>query len=79
VDMINAQRVFSDPDNDEGEERTQKQVSSQMCSYYDKHLNPEKSPSPEDLSILRVTEGARKAFDETLALKFAPAIRELGG
>lgn len=79
VDMINAQRGFSDPDNAEGEERTRKQLSSQMRSYYDKHLNPEKSPSPEDLNILKVTEGARKAFDETLALKFAPAIKELEG
>ena len=77
VDMINAQRGFSDPDNADGAEKTRKQLSSQMRSYYDKHLNPERSPSPEDLNILKVTEGARKAFDETLALKFAPAIKEL--
>lgn len=77
VDMINAQRGFSDPDNADGAEKTRKQLSSQMRSYYEKHLNPERSPSPEDLNILKVTEGARKAFDETLALKFAPAIKEL--
>ncbi len=77
VDMINAQRGFSDPDNADGAEKTRKQLSSQMRSYYDKHLNPERSPSSEDLNILKVTEGARKAFDETLALKFAPAIKEL--
>jgi len=78
VDMINAQRGFSDPDNGE-EERARKQLSSQMRSYYEKHLNPEKSPSPEDISILKATESARKIFDKTLAVKFAPAIKELEG
>ncbi|MCI8943970.1 MAG: ATP-binding protein [Oscillospiraceae bacterium] len=57
-----------------------------LCEFLGKKLNmyfsikayiPERSPSPEDLNILKVTEGARKAFDETLALKFAPAIKEL--
>ena len=50
-----------------------------MRNYYEKHLDPEKAPSPEDLDILEATEGARKVFDKTLALKFAPAIKELEG
>ena len=74
VDMIDAQRGFADPDNADGTERTKKQLSEQMRSYYDKHLDPEKSPSPEDLDILQATEEARKAFDRNLAIKFEPAI-----
>ena len=77
VDMIDAQRGFTDPDNSDSNERAKKQLSEQMRSYYDKHLDPEKSPSPEDLDILKAAEDAKKAFDENLAIKFAPAIREL--
>lgn len=79
VDMIDAQRGFADPDSSEGTEKVRKQLSAQMRSYYEKHLDPEKSPSPEDLGILEATEDARKVFDKTLALKFAPAIKELEG
>lgn len=79
VDMIDAQRGFADPDNTDGTERTKKQLSEQMRNYYDKHLDPEKSPSPEDLDFLQATEEARKAFDRNLAIKFEPAIHELEG
>lgn len=77
VDMINAQRGFTDPDVSGGDEKSGRQLSAQMRSYYDKHLDPEKAPLPEDLEILEVTEAARKAFDKNLDDKFAPAIREL--
>lgn len=79
VDMIDAQRGFADPDSSEGTEKVRKQLSAQMRNYYEKHLDPEKAPSPEDLDILEATEGARQVFDKTLALKFAPAIKELEG
>ena len=77
VDMIDAQRGFSDPDSSDRGEKTRKQLSAQMRSYYDKHLDPEKMPSPEDLEILEVTETARNVFDKNLAIKFGPAIGEL--
>ena len=77
VDMIDAQRGFADPDSPDGGERAKRQLSDQMRSYYDKHLNPEKSPSLEDLDILKATEDAEKAFNNNLAVKFAPAIHEL--
>lgn len=77
VDMIDAQRGFTDPDNSDSNERAKRQLSEQMRSYYDKHLDPEKSPSPEDLDILKAAEDAKKAFDKNLAIKFAPAIKEL--
>ena len=79
IDMIDAQRGFSDPDSSDDNERTRKQLSTQMRSYYDKHLDPEKLPTPEDLDILEVTEQAKGVFDKSLSEKFAPAIRELEG
>lgn len=79
IDMIDAQRGFSDPDSFGDSERPRKQLSAQMRSYYDKHLDPEKLPTPNDLEILEVTEQARGVFDKNLAEKFAPAISELEG
>ena len=79
IDMIDAQRGFADPDSADGGEKARKQLSAQMRSYYDKHLDPEKIPSPEDLEILKVTEAARDVFDKNLAIKFGPAIQELEG
>ncbi|MCM1220852.1 MAG: AAA family ATPase [Lachnospiraceae bacterium] len=77
VDMIDAQRGFADPDNPDNNDVSKKQLSEQLRSYYDKHLDPEKNPTPEDLDILKATEDAKKAFDKNLAVKFQPAIKEL--
>lgn len=77
VHMIDAQRGFADPDNPDNESSPKKKLSEQLRSYYDKHLDPEKVPSPEDLDILKATEDAKKVFDENLANKFQPAIKEL--
>lgn len=79
IDIIDAQRGFSDPDSSYDSERSRKQLSTQMRSYYDKHLDPEKLPTPKDLEILEVTEQAKGVFDKSLAEKFAPAIQELEG
>lgn len=77
VNMIDAQRGFSDPDSSDGGEKVRKKLSEQMRHYYDKHLDPEKTPSQEDLDILKATEDAKRALDVNLAIKFAPAIKEL--
>lgn len=77
VDMIDAQRGFADPDNPENNAASKKQLSEQLRSYYDKHLDPEKAPSSEDLGILKATEDAKKVFDKNLEIKFRPAIKEL--
>lgn len=79
IDMIDAQRGFSDPDSPDVNDGSKKQLSSQMRSYYDRHLDPEKLPTPEDLEILEVTGQAREIFDKSLTDKFAPAIQELEG
>lgn len=79
VDMIDAQRGFTDPDNTDGIIKSKQQLSEQMRDYYEKHLDPEKLPSSEDLDILHAAEEARKAFDKNLVIKFKPAIQELEG
>ena len=77
INLISAQRGFSDTDKKELSEVERTSLSSQIRGYYDKHLDPEKTPSPEDLSILVATEQARKVFDQNLETKFEPAIKEL--
>lgn len=77
IDMIDAQRGFTDPDASGDGEKSKKQLSTQIRSYYDKHLDPEKLPTPEDLEILKVVKEARRVFDENLTKKFKPAIKEL--
>lgn len=79
IDMIDAQRGFSDPDSTDGGERSRNQLASQIRIYYDKHLDPEKLPTPEDLEMLKAAEEARCIFDQNLAKKFSPAIVELEG
>lgn len=79
IDMIDAQRGFSDPGSTDGGDRSRNQLSSQIRSYYDKHLDPEKLPTPEDLEMLKAAEEARCIFDRNLANKFSPAIVELEG
>lgn len=77
INMISAQRGFSDTDKKEISEFERTSLSTQIRGYYDKYLDPEKTPSPEDLSILVATEQARKVFDQNLETKFEPAIKEL--
>lgn len=77
IDIIDAQRGFTDPDNTIENIKYKNQLSTQMRSYYDRHLDPEKLPAPEDIEILRVIEEAKNVFDKTLSDKFSPAIKEL--
>lgn len=77
INMISAQRGFSDTDKQELSAVERTSLSSQIRGYYDKYLDPEKTPSSEDLGILVATEQARKVFDKNLETKFEPAIKEL--
>lgn len=77
IDLIPAHRGFADPDTHDGAERARQQLSAQMRSYYDKHLDPEKTPTPDDLEILSATEKAKSIFDDNLSTKFEPKIKEL--
>lgn len=59
VDMIEAQRGFYDPETAiTGSDN--RNLSNQLRNYYDKHLDPEKSPTVEDLNILKAMEEAKK-------------------
>ena len=77
INMISAQRGFSDIDKKESSEAERTSLSSQMRGYYDKHLDPEKTPSSEDLGILVATDQAKKVFNQHLETKFKPVIKEL--
>lgn len=79
IDIISAQRGFSDTSDEKTAETNYhaQNLSIQLKNYYDKHLDPENEPSPEDLRTLEAMEKAKKAFNETLSDKFHNAILEL--
>lgn len=78
VDMIAAQRGFSDPDtNDDAGSSHKTSLSSQLRYYYDRHLDPEKDPTEEDLETLEVIKRSNEQFDKNLASKFKNPINEL--
>ena len=76
VDVIEAQRGFHDPDTNL-KEIASRSLSAQLRNYYNNHLDPEKSPTEEDLNILQAMEKAKDAFDENLAEKFKDALDEV--
>lgn len=78
IDIINAQRGFSDAEsNESNDNKSSGNLSSQLRSYYDKHLDPEKSPTTEDIETLQAMEAAKTAFNRNLGIKFKDAIEEL--
>lgn len=89
IDEISAQRGFGQMGssrstrNGEGdisqESRGGRRLSTQLRSYYDKHLDPYDTPEPSDLHALEALDNARKAFDERLTLSFRDALTELEG
>ena len=79
IDIINAQRGFSDPNAGEGVSNTDRRLSSQLRQYFDKHLDPTELPDVSDLDALEAMEAARTAFDQKLKTGFRAAISELEG
>lgn len=79
IDIINAQRGFSDPNSGEGAINTDRRLSSQLRSYFDKHLDPNELPDSSDLDALEAMEAARTTFDQKLKTSFSAAIGELEG
>jgi predicted ATP-dependent endonuclease of OLD family len=78
VDIINAQRGFSDINTDEKEAGGNiKNLSSQLRSYYDKHLNPSENPTVNDLTALKAIQDAKDIFDTNLKASFESSIAEL--
>ncbi|MCL1665573.1 AAA family ATPase [Elizabethkingia ursingii] len=76
LDIINAQRGFSDINSDSKDYNTQN-LSSQLRSYYDKHLNPSLEPTESDLEALESINTAQDAFDKNLKESFNTSLSEL--
>lgn len=77
VDIINAQRGFSD-ENSEGEESSNiKNLSNQLKGYYDKHLNQTENPTEDDIDALSSINKAKGLFDDDLNKSFKPSLEEL--
>ena len=79
VDVISAQRGFSDPKTEDDNAVGFSSLSSQLRSYFSKHLDPTKAPETADLEALQAIEAAKTMFDDRLAKSFEPAICELEG
>jgi predicted ATP-dependent endonuclease of OLD family len=80
IDEIDAQRGFgqvSETDEGEGESRGRRRLSTQLKSYYTKHLDPYDNPDLNDLEALQAIEVAQKTFDERLEGCFKIALDEV--
>lgn len=76
IDVINAQRGFTDPNSQEGNGNKRK-LSTQFKTYFENHLNPNELPDDTDLDALEAIESARGTFDERLKESFKESIGEL--
>jgi len=77
IDIINAQRGFSGTNPEEKELSNVKNLSSQLRSYYDKHLNPFENPTPNDIVALKAIQEAKNIFDNNLKESFKDSLGEL--
>ncbi len=81
IDIINAQRGFSDPNtstsDSPGAGNTVGSLTTQLRSYFDKHLNPSEQPNEDDIEALIAIENATNEFDKKLKSSFSSAISEL--
>ncbi|MFK3866318.1 AAA family ATPase [Pseudoalteromonas rhizosphaerae] len=78
VDVIEAQRGFSDPHSN-NPLKGQSSLSSQLNQYYTRHLNPSDHPEKEDVAALAAIDEAKNIFDERLNTAFCDALGELKG
>ncbi|MCM4166579.1 DNA replication and repair protein RecF [Arenibacter antarcticus] len=78
VDIINAQRGFTDANADSGEGGNSKNLSTQLRGYYEKHLNPSINPTEADIDALKQLHQAKEAFNKNLQDSFVDALDELG-
>ena len=88
IDDIVAQREFADAgertinvgadgSGDESHRRYKRRLSEQLRSYYDRHLDPAKKPSAEDVEALGAIQTAERNFDDRLKQGFSAAFAEL--
>lgn len=77
VDIINAQRGFSDVNSEAGDSSKVRNLSGQLKSYYEKHLNPTVKPTLSDVAALEAIEDAKELFDKRLRESFQASLGEL--
>lgn len=77
VDIINAQRGFTDVNSDSLEGSNSKNLSNQLRSYYEKHLNPNINPTKDDITALEQIHQAKETFNKNLEASFEDALGEL--
>ena len=79
IDVITAQRGFSDPKTEDESHSGFATLSTQLRRYFSKHLDPSEAPDASDIAALEAIEAAKTVFDEKLKTSFEPAIGELQG
>ena len=79
INLISAQRGFSDPKTEDGSSSGFESLSTQLRRYFSKHLNPLKAPDASDIRALEAIEEAKTVFNEKLTASFEPSIGELEG
>ena len=79
IDVITAQRGFSDPKTEDESHSGFASLSTQLRRYFSKHLNPSEAPDATDIEALEAIEAAKTVFNEKLTTSFEPAIGELEG
>lgn len=79
IDVITAQRGFSDPKTEDEPHSGFASLSTQLRHYFSKHLDPSEAPDASDIAALEAIEAAKAVFDEKLKTSFEPAIGELQG
>jgi len=79
VDIINAQRGFTDANTENAENTSHRNLSAQLRAYYDKHLNPSVEPTEIELEELETSNASQDAFDKNLKESFKTSLAELEG
>jgi len=79
IDIINAQRGFSDANSETVESNSSRNLSSQLRAYYEKHLNPTLEPTEKDIDALESINNAQDDFDKNLKESFKTSLSELEG
>lgn len=79
IDVITAQRGFSDPKTEDESYSGFASLSTQLRRYFSKHLNPSEAPDASDIAALEAIEAAKTVFNDQLKTSFKPAIEELEG
>lgn len=74
VDFIDAERGLVDSEERDGENARDGKLSTQLQSFYNKHLDPDKNPTKEDLQLLDSAHQVKDIIDRRLDETLKPAI-----